>query len=219
MANLTRDDMVAELQKRGWSRFTATDLQRYLDWALQDIYGKAKFNRSSLATYTQADTLLDKIPYASIAGAEELVNEVKTVYVQQQSTAPQKVVAATEDVFIETIWPNTLDPAPDRGVPSMYFVYDREVVLYPTPYPALDVIIHYAVREDVFTSGGDTTNLPERFDKAIIALAEVHCNRRSHNYEDMSAAQAVFDEFLLNELGAAGGEMHERIDRVMPWVV
>ncbi len=48
-------------------------------------------------------------------------------------------------------------------------------------------------------------------------LAEVHCNRRAHNYEDMAAAQMLFDQILLDELGRAGAEMTERVDRIVSW--
>jgi hypothetical protein len=210
--------MVAELQARGWSRFTATQLEKYLDWALQDVYGKAKFDRSTLSTAVVAGTVLDVIPFTTISGGgAELVNEVKAVYVKQTGREPQKLEPATEEVFLEIMWPNSQSPAPDQGVPDMYFVYDLNVHLYRKPSPAVDVHVHHMLREDTFSNGADVTSLPERFDKAIIALAEVHCNRRSHNYEDMSAAMAVFDQFLLDELGIEGMQMAERTDRIEPW--
>jgi len=218
MANMTRDQFVAELQARGWSRFLAAQLEKYLDWALQDIYGKARFDRSVLSMVVVAATELDVIPFSTISGAgNELVNEIKAVYIQQSGQEPQKIAPATEEDFLTVIWPNTESPAPDLGVPDMYFVYDLNVYLYRKPYPAVDVHIHHMLREDTFSGGSDTTSLPERFDKAILALAEVHCNRRSHNYEDMAAAQAVFDQFLLDELGREGMQMAERTDRVLPW--
>ena len=218
MANMSRDQMVAELQARGWSRFLPAQLEKYLDWALQDIYSKASFNRSVLSTATVVGTELDVIPFTTISGGSaEAVNEVKGVYFKFDGAEPRKLEPATEEEFLNVMWPNSQSPAPDVGTPEMYFVYDQALHLYPKPSPAVDVFIHHMLREDTFSSGSDTTSLPERFDKGIIMLAEVHCNRRSHNYEDMGAAQVVFDQFLLDELGRAGSEMTERVDRIMPW--
>ena len=218
MANMTRDDMVAELQARGWSRFTPASLEKYLDWALQDIYGKAPFERSVLSTANVPSTELILIPFSTISGgADELVGEIKAVFIKQSGQEPQKLIPATEREFLDMIWPNSQSPTPQSGVPSQYFVYDLNVYVYPKPSPAVDIIIHHMRREDTFSGSGDITSLPERFDKAIIALAEVHCNRRSHNYKEMGAAQVVFDKFLLDELGRSGMQMGERVDRVQPW--
>jgi hypothetical protein len=210
--------MVAELQARGWSRFTQAQLEKYLDWALQDVYSKAPYDRSTISVFTAAGTELDNFTFTSIGGTAESINEVMAVYYRRTNTDPVKVRAATDKEFMDVIWPNTQTANPHRGAPVMYYVFDLAVLLYPKPQPAMDVYIHHMLREDIFTSGSDVTSLPERFDKAIIALAEVHCNRRSHNYEDMSAAQLIFDEFLLAELGQSASTMGERVQRVQPWV-
>lgn len=218
MANMTRDQMREELKARGWSRFLDASLEKYLDWSLQDIYAKAGFDRAVLSIATIAATTDDVIPFATISGgSDDSINEIKSIYIQLAGGGPRKIDPGDQEGFLALVWPNSQSPAPDTGIPEIYFVFDKAVYLYPKPNPDMDIHIHHMLREDLFSGGSDVTNLPERFDKAIIMLAEVHCNRRSHNYEDMIAAQSIFDQFLLDELGREGSEMTERVDRIMAW--
>lgn len=218
MANMTRAQFVTELQARGWSRFTAAELQKYLDWALQDLYGKAKYDRSVKTVTTVNDTVLDVHAFSSLSGgSDEAIHDISSVYVQQTGVDPVKLEPASDEDFEDWLWPNSLTANPDLGVPTMYYVYDLKLYLYPKPNVALDVHVHHMLREDTFSGDGDTTSLPERFDKAIIMLAEIHCNRRAHNVEELAVAQSTFETFLMEELGMAGRTMAERTDRVQPW--
>ncbi len=217
MANMDRDGLVAELQARGWGRFTASQLQKYLDWALQDLYAMARFPRSTLTIATISGTVLDVIPFSTVATANELVQQVKKVFVKA-STDIFELAPASEEFFSETMWPNTQDPSPTKGAyPATYFVYDLNLFLYPKPNSAVDIFVHYLLREDGFTSGTDTTGLPERFDKAVLYQAEVICSRRAHDVENMAIAQQALGDFLLSEVGQSGQEMEEKYDRVVPW--
>jgi hypothetical protein len=218
MANMQRDEFVTELNARGWSRFTSTQLQKYLDWALQDIYGMARYNRSTLTVTTVSATVLDLIPFATVsAGAAELVHQIKAVFAKY-GTDLYPVEAASEDQFINTIYVNRLATNPVKAAyPVLYYVYQLGVHLYPKPQAAVDIIIHSLLREDTFTGGTDVTGLPERFDKAVLAQTEAFCYRRAHDPEGFSFAQATVRDFILDELGLEGMEMEEKADRVTPW--
>ena len=220
MANLTRDLMVAELQSRGWSRFVATDLERYLDWALQDIYGMAKFDRSTLNVYAPGVVpATSNVPFSTISGSSaELVHQIKAVFVGD-GTHVFRLEPANEEFFLEVMWLNSqlgeqADLAPH---PTHYYVFDRAVFLYPIAQASIPVWIHHLLREDVFSGASDTTALPERFDKAVIAQAEVHCNRRAHDYEGMGIALGEVSRFMMDELGMANTQMDEDYERVVPW--
>jgi len=210
--------MLTELQSRGWSRFVSTDLERYLDWALQDIYGMAMLPRSTLGIYNAAATVLDVIPFTTISGGgAELVQQVKRCHTKYSGEV-LTVDSASESEFMEFMYPNTLAANPVKAAyPIKYFVYDLGVYFYPKPQAAIDLYIHYLLREDVFSGPTDTSGLPERFDKTIIAQAEVHCYRRAHEPEGYALAQATVRDFMLEELGMAGEEMEEKYDRVVPW--
>jgi hypothetical protein len=101
--------------------------------------------------------------------------------------------------------------------PTHYYVYDLAVILYPKMQTAVDVYVHHLLREDVFSGASDVTALPERFDKVVIAQAEVYCYRRAHETEGMIVSQQYVDEFFLSELGMAGATMEEEQERVMPY--
>lgn len=217
MANMTRDQLRDELKVRGWSRFTDAQLEKYLDWSLQDIYGMAKFPRSTLTTFTLVASVLDVIPFATISGASaELVQEIRSVYVKQDGVVT-RLRPVEEDYFLSVMRPNTMASSPTTGLPAVYFVFDLAVVLYPKPSEAVDIVVDHLLREDNFTSASDTSGLPERFDKAIIAQTEVHCNRRAHDYEAMLVAENEARRFVFEELGQSGSDMREEQERVLPW--
>lgn len=215
MANMTRDNMVTELQSRGWGRFLAADLQRYLDWALQDMYSKAGFRRDNVTPFTVAASTADVLTFATIsAAAADNIREVLSVYVKYNGVLYQ-VEAATPETFSSLVWPNTQGVTKDQAsVPEYYYVYDEQVFLYPTPTQAVDYIIHCVVRDDVFTSGTDVTDLPQRFDKGVLMLAESHCFRRARDYEGLGVCQAIFDKWLLDELAVQGQVMAQDSPRV-----
>jgi len=218
MANLDRDGFVTELQVRGWSRFTSVQLQKYLDWALQDIYGMARFPRSTLGVSTISGTVLDIIPFATISGGGgELVHQVKGVQVKYSGEV-MVVDPASEVDYMEFMYPNTQATNPVLAAyPVVYFISGTNLYLYPKPQAAVDLFIHRLLREDVFTGGTDVTGLPERFDKAVLAQTETICNRRAHDPEGYAIAQACVRDFMLDELGLQGEQMEEQYDRVVPW--
>ena len=218
MANMTRAQMVTELTNRGWSRFASTDLERYLDWALQDLYNMAKLPRSTLSVFTSTALTDDEIPFTTITAAgAELVHQIKAVYVKYSGEVI-KLEAADPEYFMAAIWPNLQATNPIKApYPTHYYIYDLTVILYPKMEAAVDVYVHHLLREDVFSGASDTTALPERFDKAEIAQAESYCYRRAHEPEGMAMAQGMVREFLLDELGMAGAEMDEKQDRVISY--
>lgn len=218
MANMTRDEMVTELQARGWSRFTAAQVQRYLDWGLQDIYARSSYPRSVMGVTTVAGFTGQTTPFTTLSGAgAELVHKVVRV-LTLYSTEIIELLAADEDYFWSVMWPNSQKSSPDKGAhPTHYYVHDLLVYTYPQPHAAVTLYIHHLLREDVFSGGTDTTGLPERFDKAVIAAAEVHCARRARDVETMGLAQAMVDQFILDELGQSSMQMAELTERIDPW--
>lgn len=219
MANLTRANLRDELKKRGWSRFLDTDLDRYLDWALQDMYGKAGFDRASKQIATVASISESFITFVDIAGSDGAIRSVDRLFVQYgNDTFP--VEAAESELFFGTMWPNAMASTPDTAnYPSHYYVYDNQVWLWQKPSSSLTFFVHYELREDTFANDGDTSGLPERFDKAILMLAEIHCCRRAKEFEEMAVAMNAFQEFLNEELGMEGSQMTEEQERVMPWSI
>jgi hypothetical protein len=217
MAAMTRDELVAELNVRGWSRFTPVQLQKYLDWALQDIYGMAKYPREAMAVSAIAGSVLDVIPFTTIAGGAELVHQIKTVQVKRGTTV-YRVDPGTEEQFQDFMYANTIQTNPVKSaVPQLYFISNLSIYLYPKPQAVVDYHVHHLKREDSYSGGTDVSGLPERFDKAILAQAETICCRRAHDPENYALAAAAVSAFLLDELGLEGGQMEEQYDRVQPW--
>lgn len=217
MANMTRDNFRDELKKRGWSRFLDADLEKYCDWALQDLYAKSGYPRSVTTVSEVAGVISDEVGFDDFVAASELVRSVDRVFVEQGGKMFQ-LEPANESMFFEVIWPNVKNTAnPNLAVPSHYYAYDLSIFLYQRPQTAVDLHVHYQVRRDTFSSGSDTSGLPERFDKGIVMLAEVHCYRRAHEQEGLAVAMASFQDFLMEELGMEGSTMKEEQERVMPW--
>jgi hypothetical protein len=218
MPNMTRDELVSELQVRGWSRFTATQLQKYLDWALQDIYGMARYPRSSTGVSVITNSVLDLVPFATISGAgAELVHQIKSVQVKSGANL-YTVEPATEPDFYAFMYPNIQQANPVKAAyPNQYFVYNLGIYFYPRPNAGVDYHIHRLMRGDVFSGGTATSGLPERFDKVIVAQTEAICCRRAHDTEGFAFAQSVVRDFIMDELGLEGSQSEEQYDRVVPW--
>lgn len=217
MAVMTRDELVAELKVRGWSRFTDAQLQKYLDWALQDIYGMAHYPRATTAVSVIANSVLDVIPFATIAGGAELVHQIKTIQVKQGANV-YRVEPATEEQFQDFMYANTVQTNPVKtSVPQLYFISNLSIYLYAKPQAGVDYHVHHLKREDAYSGGTDVSGLPERFDKAILAQAESICCRRAHDTEGYQFAALTVSEFLTNELGLEGEQMEEQYDRIVPW--
>jgi len=218
MAKLTQDGFIAELGARGHSRFLSTQLIVYLNWGLQDVYAMGRFDRTVKSVVEVLAGTDDTIAFALLNGGgdPEGVQQVSAVMVRYQGDVTQ-LRAAEEDEFFQIMLPNTLKTNPDKGLPSIYYIYDQIAYVYPKPANALDLYFHVLLREDTFLSGADVSNLPERFDKAILARTEVHCYRRAHNIDAMAVAANEAREFFLDELGMKAAESPAEFERVEPW--
>jgi len=218
MAAMTRANIRTELQSKGWSRFLAADLDRYTDWALQTVYGEGSFDRSVRDTTTVGGTILDQVPFATVsAGAAELVQSIREVLVKDVSGNIHKLTYASDSYFMSTLRPNISSTTPLTGVPHYYYIYDLVVVLYPKPNVAMDVIIDWMRRKDAFTNDADTTGLPERFDKIVVAWAEVFCHRRAREMNEMMNMERTARDMMLRELGQEMSVAAEGSGRVTPW--
>lgn len=210
MAQMTRDDFVTALQARGWNRFIATDLQRYLDWGLRDIVRAVNFKDEQQAVSLAAQSV-SPIAFSSInSGLVQTIDKVINVTANYEN----ELDPLPSEEFYEFWLPN-----PDReiGVPDWYYVYEKKLYLIPYPQQAFDFVIHITGRINGFAGGSSTSGLPEYFDEAILPSAESYCFRRAHETDRMAVAQAEVRRILLDQLAADGMQSSEEEDRVIPY--
>lgn len=218
MANLTRLEIVDELKTHGWSRYLDASLQRYVDWGLQRTYSEGSFDRSVRDETTVPATTLDQISFTAISiGSAELVQSIRQVMVRLPNANARKLRYASDSYFERIIRPNMEATTPLDGYPGYYYVWDLNVVLYPKPNPAIDVIVDWMRRKDVFTSDADTTGLPERFDKIVLAWTESYCHRRAREFTEQLNLERSAREMMLVELGQEMSVAQEGSGRVRPW--
>lgn len=196
MASMTRVNMKTELQARGWSRFGSTELDKYLDWALAELYAMGNFPRSQMSLTEIASQTTMTIAFTSIL-TNEGIDQIEAVQVKDPSGTVRKLTHASDVYWQNTIFPASRETSPLTGPVQYYYVWDFTVYLYPKPEVAVAVTVHYTVKKDLFSGDSDTTGLPERYDPVVVALAEVHCARRARDYDGlMRAQQWVRDYFL-----------------------
>lgn len=128
-----------------------------------------------------------------------------------------KLAYASREYFQEVIRPNTAATTPLVGLPTYYYVYDSNIILYPKPQVAVDVTVDFLRRKDSFSGDNDTTGLPERFDKIVIAWAEVFCHRRARELNEMINMERHARDMMLRELGQEESVAIESYERVTPW--
>lgn len=219
MANMTQAQFVTELKVRGWDRFADAELQRYLDWALQDLHGKFGYDRSLMQTYSDPVFATVSLPLATMSPGEG-VREVSEIWAAQTADdRPSPVAPADEMRWHNLIRPNSIDSSPAlAALPALYYVDALTIYFYPKPQSPCRLTVQYLLRKDAF-SPADTgvSGLPERFDKALLAQTEWHCYRRANDTDGMSIAGSEVDRFLSEEMGMAGQTMAERVRRVEPW--
>lgn len=218
MANMTRTQMRSELKSHGWSRFADADLDRYLDWALQTTYGEGAFNRSVRTETTVPNVTSDRITFAAITGdTAETLQRVEQVMVKEVDGMARKLKYANDRYFNAIMRPNLDTNTPLISSPSYYYVWDLNVVLYPKPNNAITVIVDFNKRKDAFESDSAVSGLPERFDKIVIAWAEVFCHRRARETQEMATMQASARDMMLRELGQEEMVAAEGTGRSIPW--
>lgn len=222
MAGMIRDEFVTELQARGWSRFAAVDLQKYLNWGLQDVYRLGKFPLTNDASATAAFAADDfSIPYGVIeSGGTSLIHSIDAVYLKDAGGNPYKLDSASNHEFLATIYPNTLRTAVGRikNLPIEYYAQGETLYFYPAADQAYVWVVQYTKRADIFTAGGANSGLPERFDIGVLFATEVHCARRARDYDAMAVAANALDKFIADETATENKGFDEEYPRVERYV-
>jgi len=217
MTQLTRDVFVAELQSRGHGRFTTASLNRYLDWALQDVYRMGKFEA---VKDTQANGVLvlgdATVSFTVIATAAVNLHAINAVYIKDASGNLSPLEPARREAFWGDIFPNFLAPDATRlkGQPTQYYVYGEDLYLWPICDGAYTWYVHYTGRADSFASGAATSGLPERMDSAVLAAAEIQCCRRARDLTALALAEATLNDLINHELANEHRQFNEEYARI-----
>ena len=211
MAALTRDAFVTELQSRGWSRFTAAELQQYLDWGLRDIVRMANWT-ASRKTVAIADVATPTVAFSAIdAGG---VKQIDNVYITDDYKEDRLNVYGDE-AFEEWLAQDPALPS-NKGQPTHYYAYQDKLYLILAPDAPYDLSVWYV--EDISGFGGNNVSgLPERLDEAILPAAEMYCFRRAREWEAMGVAFSEVNRIVTWELARQGSVMADRERRVAPY--
>lgn len=217
MTQLTRDNFVEELQLRGHGRFPTESLERYLDWALQDVYRQGKFD--TVQDLESSDPLAagtSAIPFTDIAASASGIHSIDAVYIKNSTGTVFTLDEATRERFWGDIYPNSMTDVSlqTRQQPSQYYVHGEAVFLFPTPDTAYTWHIHYTGRADSFASGSATSGLPERMDTAVLAAAEMQCCKRARDSEGFAIAQAALNALINLEVGNENRQFTEEAPRI-----
>lgn len=218
MAQMTRAQFELELQARGWNRYDEAFLDRYLDFALQDIYRECRFPTVQDQIFTGVLAAnAQSVTMATIAGAAGTVGTIEGYWLERGNTQSFAVRAAKDWEWEQLIQPNIQLVGTSnevKGSPRMYYPHGDTIWVYPTPDAAHDQRILWTRDEVIFANDGDVSGLPERFDSLILLAAEVHCNRRARDYESMAICQQMLNDALLKELARQSQRFQQEPGRV-----
>jgi len=221
MAQLTRDQFVTELKVRGYRGFDDAEIQKYVDFALRDVVREFKIDDLADLYENAAPTAaLDTVAFAVIEATDEIV-EINQVWAERKSGEWYQVTSADKPTFDRQIYPNALRDVgtPLTGAPSFYYVEDDTLYLFPsidtTKIRAFRV--RYFKKHQAFGSGASNSDLPERYDEAILAFAEMHCARRARDWDAYGAAAGEARRLLDLELVNENREWGEEFPRVLPY--
>lgn len=217
MSNLTRDQLVTELQSRGWSRFQSSELQTYLNWGLQEVYRRASWPAIVSALVTISGNTDGSVEFSSINASPDLIHIIDRVHVKTAAGDVLELDAIPDDLYWGVVAPNFARPSPTKGVPTGYAIERKTVWLHPIPQEAVDILIAHQLRTDTFASGSSTTGMPERMDLLVLLAAERLCFHRAKDYEGMIVTESLFNETLMKELGQQGMLEEEFSRRVIPY--
>lgn len=221
MASLTRDGFVTELKARGWDRYTDTQLQKYVDWALQEVYRRGQFPAFQADSYSGSidPTVNSDITFGTIGSAQaDRIVSVDRVLFKDTAGKAFNLIPATERFYREVMLPNyaTTTVAAGRvvGFPEYYYVYDRAIKLYPIPDQTYNFFAYSKERDTTFASGAATSGLDEPFDAAILAFAEMICNRRARDFEAMAVAESIGMDIIQLEMANSNLVYAEEYPRI-----
>jgi hypothetical protein len=219
MPNLTRTGMRDELKAHGWSRFTDSQLDVYLDWALQETYSEGAFERSVYDTYLTTNFVKNNtIGFSQISGSNgEDVQQIRKVWVADPDGKDPRPLKPADRDYFWNVMRGTDQSHISEGAPAYYYAHDLQLFIFPIPNTAVSVIVDYLRRKDSFAGNSDTSGLPQRFDKIIIVWAEAFCHRRARELQEMVNAERQARDMMLRELGMEGMTMYEGHSRVVPW--
>jgi len=216
MSAMTRDQMVTELQDRGWSRYAAASIQKYLDWGLRDVLVSGRFEANLRASTQVTATAMDSVTITAIetAASPLKVGSIEGLSATRSGGDVVPLEPATAELFRDVILPTARLASPDTGDPTHYYLWDLIAYIYPKPTTSTTITVDFLASKNAFSGGSDTTGLPEGFDRAVIAAAEVHCYRRAHDYEGMAVAANIMRQVILEERNADADMMREQVDRI-----
>lgn len=217
MAQLTRDDFVAELKFRGHGRFDDLSLVRYLDWALQDVYRLGKFDTvQDLQTSAALADGDSAIPFTAVAAGASVIHAVNAVYLKNPGGSIIPLTEASRERFWATIYPNSLAATgvKTKQQPAEYYVYGEQVWLYPASDGVYSWYAHYTARADTFAGPTAKSGLPERMDTAILAAAEMQCCKRSRDINGFALAETVLNDLINGEVGNENRQWTEEAPRI-----
>lgn len=220
MANMTRDELVTELKARGWNRFTDAQLQKYLDWALQEVYRRGQFpsfqDDSATGSFNPASTT--NLSFQTLGGTADRIVSVQQVLFINDYGQAVPLTPATEEFWLEVMQGNNLTPVANGrvvGFPELYYVSDRFINFYPVPDKTYTYYVYSRERDNTFTTGASQSGLDETFDAVILAFAEMICNRRARDYDAMAIAESVAQSMLELEIANSNRVFEHEYPRVV----
>lgn len=212
MAQLTRAGIRAELQARGFDAYGSTQLDKYIDWAVNHVGRTARWLWEEQTTAVTLDPGEYRVTQADL-GATVLAS-VERVFVTTTNYERQ-LEPMDSRTFFRDWFALDLSVSSRRGEPQYYSMRASDIYIVPPPIATRVVNVIWSGVE-VLGIDTDMPNLPEEFEEAIVLAAGMRCHTRAREYEDAQVLRAQLDEAINDLLVRETFLFGESPDRVVP---
>lgn len=209
-------DYVAELDARGFSAFTATEKNRYVNWGYFEVARRCRWTwEEGVDTFSVAPGTF----YVDLSTGSELPNfkSLRTVAITTAGYEAQlRAVGNVE--FAERWQPWPLSTADERGEPEGYHIWLSRLYILPPPDATRSFEALYWKKPTVLSGAGApaTPITPTDYDEAIMLASEVRCHRRAKEYEKALECRAELESLYNDMLIEDTMRMEDEEDRVTP---
>lgn len=210
---LQLQDYDAALVARGFDGYPPNERAQLINLGYRYV---ARKNTSSWEQSVGSFPMSPPTYSLAMAGASPLgADNISGIYL---TTDPyrRKLEVMDQNVFEEQWLSLDLSAAPNRGVPSWYYVFESNIYLLPPPQSAMTFSVHFQNFLADMVSVTDVPATPQIYDEVILDAALVRAHRRAHELELANEAQGRINEALGDILADDVWTMAEQQERVIP---
>jgi hypothetical protein len=190
----TLGDLVTKVQNRiRDTGYSSTEIKNYINDAQNDV-----FNEYTLpfVETTQTYSLTADDPDVS-SGTGLPTNYVQAIDLTLTTSGYEKTLPFISFGELDQMYPDPQDlTAHPANVPSMWYYYDDNIYVFPSPLTGHSVSLRYYKKPTVLSADADVPEIPSQFEELLVEGATYRVLQVKDNYDQAGIHQNKFDEIL-----------------------